>query len=106
VYYIIQEALWNAFKHAEATPKDRHFGLGGWKGNHEAIAQNLIGQDATQLTSLVDWTLPRYAGAVNEDNAFGVDVESGATNTVQNSCDGISGATVRVSRESTSYQKL
>ena len=82
-----------------------YFGLGGWTGNYDAINQFLIGQDATQLTSLVDWTTPRYAGAVNEDNIFGVDVEASATRTVQNSFDGIAGATVRITREATSYQR-
>ncbi|AOY77766.1 hypothetical protein [Clostridium formicaceticum] len=82
-----------------------YFGLGGWKGNYDAIKASLIGQDATQLTSLVDWSNSRYAGAINEQNVFGVDVESGATKTVQNSFDGISGATVRISREATSYQR-
>jgi hypothetical protein len=42
---------------------------------------------------------------VNENNEFGVDVQTGATRTIQNSTDGISGATVRMSRESTSYQR-
>lgn len=82
-----------------------YFGLGGWHGNYEALREALIGQNATELTSLVDWSIQRYAGAVNKDNIFGVDVESGATRTVQNSIDGISGATVRISREATSYQR-
>lgn len=95
---------------ADGVPQSKdasygYFGLGGWAGNYDAIAQNLIGQDATQMTSLVDWSVSRYAGAVNDDNIFGVDVESGATRTVQNSIDGISGATVRISRESTSFQR-
>ncbi|RQD70374.1 MAG: hypothetical protein D5S00_04385 [Tindallia sp. MSAO_Bac2] len=82
-----------------------YFGNGGWAGNFTAIEESLIGQNATELTSLVDWSVERFAGAVNEDNIFGVDVESGATRTVQNSIDGISGATVRISREATSYQR-
>jgi len=82
-----------------------YFGNGGWAGNFNALEESLIGQNATELTSLVDWSVDRYAGALNEDNVFGVDVESGATRTVQNSIDGISGATVRVSREATSYQR-
>jgi hypothetical protein len=82
-----------------------YFGLGGWAGNYNAIERSLIGQDATQMTSLVDWSIERYAGAVNASNIFGVDVQSGATKTVQNSVDGISGATVRISRESTSFQR-
>ena len=82
-----------------------YFGLGGWKGNYDAIEEYLIGKNATELTSLIDWSLPYYAGAINEQNQFGIDVASGATRTVQNSYDGISGATVRMSREGTSYQR-
>jgi hypothetical protein len=79
---------------------------GGWEGNFKAIEQALIGQNATEKTSLVDWEDSRYSN-VNEDNFFGVDGESGATRTVQNSLtiDGISGATIRISRESASYQR-
>ncbi len=33
------------------------------------------------------------------------DLYAGATRTVQDSCDGISGATVRMAREATSYQR-
>jgi Na+-transporting NADH:ubiquinone oxidoreductase subunit NqrC len=47
----------------------------------------------------------RWSKAINDDNFFGVDVVSSATKTAQNSVDGISGATVRISRESTSYQR-
>lgn len=79
-------------------------GTGGWEGNFKAIEESLIGQNATEITSLVDWDDARYNN-VNEDNFFGVDAVSGATKTVQNSIDGISGATVRISRESTSYQR-
>jgi opacity protein-like surface antigen len=89
----------------QTDPVYGYFGNEGWAGNYTAIEEDLIGQDATQKTSLVDWSVPRYAGAVNEDNVFGVDVEAGATRTVQNSIDTISGATVRISRESTSYQR-
>ena len=82
-----------------------YFGTGGWAGNFRAIEESLTGKNATELTSLVDWSVERFAGAINEDNVFGVDVASGATRTVQNSIDGISGATVRISREATSYQR-
>jgi hypothetical protein len=82
-----------------------YFGLGGWEGNYQAIEEFLIGKNATELTSLIDWSLPYYAGAINDENQFGIDVASGATRTVQNSIDGISGATVRMSREGTSYQR-
>lgn len=84
---------------------------GGWEGNFQAIEQSLIGQNATEFTSLVDWDDARYSKGINEDNFFGekewMDGASGATKTVQNSMapDGISGATVRISREATSYQR-
>ncbi|EEG76286.1 hypothetical protein [Dethiobacter alkaliphilus] len=81
------------------------YGLGGWDGNFNAIAEYLIGQDATEYTSLIDWSVERYSANIDEDNQFGLDTESGATRTVQDSIDGISGATVRLSRESTSYQR-
>lgn len=80
-------------------------GMGGWEGNYRAIAQYLKGKDAKKITSLIDWRNPRYSGAINESNFFGIDVKAGATATVQNSADGIAGATVRMSRESTSYQR-
>lgn len=102
------EALGVSFDGGVPQPAEAaygYFGLGGWSGNHSAIAQSLIGEDATSKTSLVDWSVERFAGAVNEDNVFGVDVATGATRTVQNSFDGISGATVRISREATSYQR-
>jgi hypothetical protein len=81
------------------------FGIGGWEGNYDRIAAALIGQNARSNTSLIDWSQERFSVSINEDNFFGVDVPSGATRTVQNSFDGISGATVRMSRESTSYQR-
>lgn len=82
-----------------------YFGIGGWHGNYRAIEQSLIGVNAREKTSLVDWSDPRFSGAVNEQNIFGIDVQTGATRTVQNGFDGISGATIRISRESTSYQR-
>lgn len=78
---------------------------GGWDGNYKAIAAYLIGKDATKMTSLVDWSIERYRKGVNEKNFFGVDVVSGGTKTVQNSLDTISGATIRMSRESSAYQR-
>jgi hypothetical protein len=78
---------------------------GGWSGNYTAIENYLIGKNAAELTSLVDWSVERWAGGVNEDNFFGVDVGTGATKTAQSSADTISGATVRMSRESTSFQR-
>lgn len=78
---------------------------GGWAGNYNAITEYLIGKSAVEMTSLVDWTVEKWMNAVNEDNFFGIDVMAGATKTAQNSLDTISGATVRMSRESTSYQR-
>lgn len=87
------------------APTYGYFGIGGWKGNYDALAKALIGQDARKTRSLVDWSNPMFRDAVNENRIFGVDVQTGATRTVQNSYDTISGATVRISRESTSYQR-
>ena len=80
---------------------------GGWQGNYENIEEFLIGKNAAELTSLVDWSKEKWAKAINDDNFFGVDYDSatGATKTAQSSLDGISGATVRMSRESTSFQR-
>ncbi len=82
-----------------------YFGLGGWVGNYAALAEYVKGRNARELTSLVDWSAQRYAGSIDARNRFGVDVVTGATRTAQNSVDGISGATVRVSRESTAFQR-
>lgn len=87
------------------APAYGYFGIGGWAGNYNAIADYLIGQNARSLTSLVNWEVDRYRAGINDQNQFGVDTTSGATRTVQNSVDGIAGATVRMSRESTSYQR-
>ena len=87
------------------TAKYGYFGIGGWAGNYNEIARYLRGKNARTVTSLVDWFPERYQNAINDQNQFGVDVPTGATRTVQNSTDGISGATVRMSRESTSYQR-
>lgn len=87
------------------SPRYGYFGIGGWRGNYDAIANYLVGRNARTLTSLVDWSPERHRVAINDLNQFGVDVPTGATRTVQDSADGISGATVRMSRESTSYQR-
>lgn len=79
--------------------------MGGWAGNYSAIEESLIGKNANELTSLIDWSNSRYSENIDENNFFGLDSVSGATRTVQDSMDGISGATVRMSRESTSYQR-
>ena len=90
---------------AAMAPRYGYFGLGGWIGNYDAIARYLIGRNAREVTALVDWSAQRYAGSIDDRNRFGVDVVTGATRTAQNSVDGIAGATVRVSRESTAYQR-
>lgn len=92
-------------KPTESSVSYGFFGKGGWEGNYKAIENYLIGRDATELTSLVDWNIARYEEGVNSDNFFGVDTPAGATKTAQNSSDTIAGATVRMSRESTSYQR-
>ncbi len=89
----------------EATVMYGRHSLGGWQGNYEAIAEFLIGKNANDVTSLVDWSVERWAGGVNDDNFFGIDLAAGATKTAQDSLDGIAGATVRMSRESTSFQR-
>ncbi len=78
---------------------------GGWVGNYHAVAQTLIGKNATELTTLIDYD--KYADSVNENNFFGIntDTVSTATKSIQDSHDTISGATVRFSRENTSYQR-
>lgn len=79
--------------------------MGGWQGNYEAIAEYLIGKNVNEVMSLVDWTVVRWAGGINSENFFGIDLEAGATKTAQDSADLIAGATVRMSRESTSFQR-
>jgi len=87
------------------APVSGFTGIGGWKGNYESVSKFLVGQNARIVTSLVNWDNSRYKAGINDDNFFGLDDISGATKTVQSSLDGISGATVRISRESTSYQR-
>jgi len=89
----------------QMEPTYGFYASGGWAGNYANISNYLIGKSATDMTSLIDWSNPRYSANINQDNFFGLDTLSGATRTVQNSTDGISGATVRVSREATSYQR-
>jgi hypothetical protein len=84
-------------------PVHGYLGLGGWSGNYEAVRQFLIGKSALEITSLVNWSDPKYANSINELNQFGL--ISGATATAQDSFDTIAGATIRMSRESTSYQR-
>ncbi|PKK99492.1 MAG: hypothetical protein CVV57_00100 [Tenericutes bacterium HGW-Tenericutes-2] len=89
----------------EMTAKTGFTGLGGWAGNYGAIRSYLIGKNALEVLSLVDWSDEKYEGSINDKNQFGVDVAAGATRTAQNSIDTYAGATVRLSRESESYQK-
>lgn len=102
------EAFGVEFEDGQPQQMDLVYGFhsnGGWAGNYLAIKESLIGQDAKELTSLIDWSNPRYSEGIDENNFFGTDATSSATKTVQNSMDGITGATVRMSRESTSYQR-
>lgn len=85
---------------------------GGWEGNYKAIAQNLVGKDAKTLVGLTDFSGKSYAGGeyrlgIDKDNFFGIygDDVTGATKTIQKSYDTIMGATVRISRENTSFQR-
>ena len=87
------------------APVHGYTGQGGWAGNYAAIADYLVGKNANELKSLIDWTYAQYAGNINDDNFFGLSAVAGATRTVQDSYSTVSGATVRVSRESTSYQR-
>lgn len=86
-------------------PKYGFHSLGGWKGNYESLAKELVGKNINEVKSLVDYSPERYAKAINKDNFFGVDVVSGSTKSIQNSIDTISGATVRMSRENEAYQR-
>lgn len=100
------EALGVEFDGDTPQPMEEAYGyhsLGGWHGNYRGIEEALIGKNATEYTSLIDWS--NYEDSINEDNQFGADVETAATRTAQNSYDTITGATVRMSRESTSYQR-
>ena len=102
------EKMGVSFSSSKPEPMDPVYGYtanGGWEGNYSKISEFLIGKNALEMTSLVDWSLERYSKGINKDNFFGIDVVSGGTKTVQNSYDTIAGATVRMSRESTSYQR-
>ncbi|MFU8787154.1 MAG: hypothetical protein ACNA7U_07865 [Candidatus Izemoplasmataceae bacterium] len=102
------EALGITFTNDQANPLEAEygfFGIGGWAGNYAAIENFLIGKNATELTSLIDWSIEEYALNIDENNFFGRDTITGATRTVQNSVDTIAGATVRISREATSFQR-
>lgn len=104
----LMEKMGVVFTDGKPEPTDEMHGFtsnGGWAGNYEAIGEFLEGKNALELISLVDWSTERWMNAVNEENFFGVDVVAGATKTAQNSYDTIAGATVRMSRESTSFQR-
>ena len=92
-------------KPVPTAAKYGYTGPGGWAGNYKAIEDFLKGKNALELTSLIDWSIERYKKGINANNFFGVDIVAGATKTVQNSFDTIAGATVRMSRESNSYQE-
>ena len=99
-------ALGVKFKEGIPRQTDVKYGFhsnGGWEGNYKALREYLIGKNANDIKSLIDWSSKRYSGAVNEDNYFGIDIAAGATKTIQNSYDGIGGSTVRMSRENTTY---
>ena len=51
------------------------------------------------------WTYAQYSDSINDDNYFGLSAVAGTARTVQDSYSTISGATVRTSGESTSYQR-
>ncbi len=85
---------------------------GGWTGNYETITNYLIGKNATEVTALENFDGFSYDGnsyrdSINEDNFFGynTDAVSTATRSIQQSWDSTTGATVRISRENTSYQR-
>lgn len=76
---------------------------GGWEGNYDALEEYLIGKDAKEVRSLIDWSSKKYSRSIDDNNYFGLDSAAGATRTAQDSVDGIGGSTVRMSRENTSY---
>lgn len=99
-------ALGVKFENGVPEKMDVKYGFhsnGGWKGNYNTIENYLIGKNANEVRSLIDWSSNRYSESINKNNYFGIDLTAGATKTVQNSFEGIAGATVRMSRENTSY---
>jgi hypothetical protein len=92
-------------KPVEKTATYGFSGLGGWKGNYESIQTYLIGKNVTEMSSLIDWNIEKFALGINSENFFGIDAQAGGTKTAQDSFEGIAGATVRMSRESTSFQR-
>lgn len=103
------------FKDGKPQPMAASYGYhssGGWYGNYQNISESLIGKKATDMKGLVDFVGKSYNGndyavSINEDNFFGInkDAVSGATNSIQKSYDTVAGATVRISRENTSFQR-
>lgn len=103
------------FADGKPQPLEASYGFhsaGGWEGNYKNIAAFMIGKNATELKGLTTYDGTNYEGeeyklGINEDNFFGVksDEVSGATKTIQQSYDSIAGATVRISRENTSFQR-
>ncbi len=94
-------------------PKYGFHGAGGWQGNYRAIAQALVGKNAKDVKSLFDFDGKGYMASqvfkdsVNEDGFFGIntDTVSTATKAIQLAYDTVTGATVRISRENTSFQR-
>ncbi|MDF1618704.1 hypothetical protein [Petrocella sp. FN5] len=86
--------------------------IGGWNGNYKNIAKTMIGKNATELTGLTDFEGKNYEGdeyklGIDENNFFGIyeDSVTGATKTIQKSYETVAGATIRISRENTSFQR-
>jgi hypothetical protein len=114
----IQELLELAdvsFINGKPQQMEAHYGyhsMGGWYGNYQQIARTMVDRNVRDVSGLAKFEGKAYKGgdyalSINEDNFFGIntDVVSGATTTIQNSYDTISGATVRISREHTSFQR-
>jgi hypothetical protein len=86
--------------------------IGGWDGNYKNIAKTMIGKNASEMTGLTNFEGKNFEGdeyklGIDENNFFGIyeDTVTGATKTIQKSYETIAGATVRISRENTSFQR-
>ncbi|MCL1992858.1 MAG: hypothetical protein FWG66_07910 [Spirochaetes bacterium] len=91
------------------APRYGFHSVGGWEGNFVAIRQYMVGRNAREVTGFGEFS-PRHAAAINPQTRFFhwdyiPDGVTGATATWQDSFDGIAGATVRISRENTSFQR-
>lgn len=104
-----------SFENGKPQPMEATYGYhssGGWNGNYQNIANNLKDKNAIEMKGLVSFTGKAFNGndyeiSIDENNFFGLnkDAVSGATSSIQKSYDTISGATVRMSRENTSFQR-